>query len=107
MLTFIQPIDPFVLGWLALCILSALYVAYDQFRNNPEPTVMRWAFILTTLYMGPIGLLLYVMADKEPKPGTHEQFTRPLWKQGVGSTMHCVAGSNGSLCSPGFRGTQG
>ena len=92
MLTFIQPIDPFVLGWLALCILSALYVAYDQFRNNPEPTVMRWAFILTTLYMGPIGLLLYVMADKEPKPGTHEQFTRPLWKQGVGSTMHCVAG---------------
>ena len=48
MLTFIQPIDPFVLGWLALCILSALYVAYDQFRNNPEPTVMRCAFILTT-----------------------------------------------------------
>lgn len=92
MFTFLQPIDPFVLGWLALCMLCAVYVAYDQFAHNPEPTVMRWAFILTTLYMGPFGLLLYVMADKEPSPGTHEAFTRPLWKQGVGSTMHCVAG---------------
>jgi hypothetical protein len=36
--------------------------------------------------------LLYVLADKEPRPGEHEQFVRPLWKQGVGSTIHCVAG---------------
>jgi hypothetical protein len=45
-----------------------------------------------TLYMGPIGLLLYVMADKEPRPGEHEEFIKPLWKQGAGSTIHCVAG---------------
>ena len=31
---------------------------------------MKWGFVLVTLYMGPIGLLLYVMADKEPAPGT-------------------------------------
>jgi len=42
--------------------------------------------------MGPLGLLLYVLADKEPRPGEHEDFTAPLWKQGVGSTIHCVAG---------------
>src|ERR1700716_3337287 len=53
---------------------------------------MKWAFVLVTLYMGPIGLLLYVMADKEPRPGTHEEFVKPLWKQGVGSAIHCVAG---------------
>jgi manganese oxidase len=53
---------------------------------------MKWGFVLVTLYMGPLGLLLYVMADKEPTPGTHERFTRYLWKQGVGSTVHCVAG---------------
>jgi hypothetical protein len=45
--------------------------------------------LLVTPYMGPLGLLI---ADKEPRPGTHEQFTAPLWKQGVGSTIHCVAG---------------
>jgi FtsP/CotA-like multicopper oxidase with cupredoxin domain len=37
-------------------------------------------------------LLLYVLADKEPRPGEHERFIEPLWKQGVGSTIHCVAG---------------
>jgi FtsP/CotA-like multicopper oxidase with cupredoxin domain len=89
---FIQPIDYFLLAWFVLAAACALYVAVDQYRNNPEPAVMKWAFILITLYMGPIGLLLYVLADKEPRPGEHEQFIKPLWKQGVGSTIHCVAG---------------
>ena len=89
----IQPIDYFLLGWFVLCALSTGYVAWDQFRRgNPEPAVMKWAFVLVTLYAGPLGLFVYVMADKEPAPGTHEQFTAPLWKQGIGSTIHCVAG---------------
>ena len=87
-----QPIDYFLLAWFVLAALSTAYVAWDQFKNNPEPVVMKWGFILVTLYMGPIGLLLYVMADKEPRPGEHEEFIKPLWKQGVGSTIHCVAG---------------
>ncbi|MER8973278.1 MULTISPECIES: DUF4396 domain-containing protein [unclassified Mesorhizobium] len=88
----IQPIDYFLVVWFALALASTLYVGFDQYRNNPEPVVMKWGFILVTLYMGPLGLLLYVLADKEPRPGEHEVFTRPLWKQGVGSTIHCVAG---------------
>jgi FtsP/CotA-like multicopper oxidase with cupredoxin domain len=88
----LQPIDFIVYVWLILAVLSAGYVALDQFRNNPEAPVMKWGFVLVTLYMGPVGLLLYVMADKEPAPGTHEEFVKPLWKQGVGSTVHCVAG---------------
>ncbi|MER9775670.1 DUF4396 domain-containing protein [Mesorhizobium sp. M0220] len=88
----IQPIDYFLVVWFALALASTLYVGFDQYRNNPEPVVMKWGFILVTLYMGPLGLLLYVLADKEPRPGEHELFTRPLWKQGVGSTIHCVAG---------------
>ena len=88
----LQPIDFVVYAWLIIAVLSAAYVAYDQFRNNPEAPVMKWGFVLVTLYMGPVGLLLYVMADKEPAPGTHERFVMPLWKQGVGSTVHCIAG---------------
>ena len=88
----IQPIDYLLVAWFLLAAVSTAYVAWDQFRNNPEPTVMKWGFILVTLYMGPLGLLLYVLADKEPRPGTHERFTAALWKQGVGSTIHCVAG---------------
>jgi hypothetical protein len=88
----IQPFDIFVYAWLTVAVLSAAYVAWDQFTGNPEPAVMKWGFVLVTLYMGPIGLLLYVMADKEPRPGHHEEFVKPLWKQGAGSTVHCVAG---------------
>lgn len=88
----VQPIDYFLIAWFLLAIVSTLYVAIDQFRGNPEPTVMKWGFVLVTLYTGPIGVLLYILADKEPHPDTHEEFTRPLWKQGVGSTIHCVAG---------------
>jgi manganese oxidase len=88
----LRPIDFVVWAWLVIALVSAAYVAYDQFRNNPEAPVMKWGFVLVTLYMGPVGLLLYVMADKEPAPGTHEHFVKPLWKQGVGSTVHCIAG---------------
>jgi hypothetical protein len=68
----LQPIDYVVYAWLLVALASAAYVALDQFQHNPEATVMKWGFVLITLYMGPIGLLLYVMADKEPAPGTHE-----------------------------------
>lgn len=88
----IQPVDYYLLAWFALVAASTAYVAVDQYRNNPEPVVMKWGFILVTLYSGPFGLLAYVLADKEPRPGTHEEFIKPLWKQGIGSTIHCVAG---------------
>src|SRR4051794_8082652 len=88
----VQPIDVVLIVWFVFAALSTAYVAWDQFSNNPEPVVMKWGFVLVTLYMGPLGLLLYVMADKEPRPGAHEEFIKPLWKQGAGSTIHCVAG---------------
>jgi len=51
----LQPIDFVVYAWLIIAVLSAIYVAYDQFRYNPEAPVMKWGFVLVTLYMGPIG----------------------------------------------------
>ena len=85
-------IDVVLLGWFTLTILSVAYVAYDTFRRNPDLTVMKWGWVLVSLYMGPIAAVLYVLSDKEPRPGTHEEFIRPLWKQALGSTIHCVAG---------------
>ena len=35
----IQPIDYFLVVWFALAAASTVYVAIDQFRNNPEPVV--------------------------------------------------------------------
>jgi hypothetical protein len=84
--------DLVVYGWFVLVAASVAYVAYDAFRRNPEMTVMKWGWVLVTLYTGPVGLAFYVLACKEPAPGTHEDFVRPLWKQSLGSTIHCLAG---------------
>ena len=85
-------IDAILLVWFTLTAFSVIYVAYDAFTNNPEMTVMKWGWVLVTFYLGPIGLFLYVLSCKEPEAGTHEEFVKPLWKQGLGSAIHCVAG---------------
>lgn len=79
-------------GWVALAGLSTLYVAWDGLvRGNPENTVMKWGWILIALYMRPILARALRALRQEPAPGTHEEFVKPLWKQGVGSTVHCIA----------------
>lgn len=78
--------------WFILVALSAIYVAWDSFTNNPELKVMKWGWLLVTLYTGPVGLILYILSCKEPAPGQHEKFVNPLWKQGIGSLIHCLAG---------------
>ena len=85
-------VDVILLAWFGLAFASTVYVAWDAFTKNPEMTVMKWGWVLVTLYLGPIALAMYVLSCKEPTPGTHEEFIRPLWKQGLGSTIHCVAG---------------
>lgn len=84
-------IDLLLLVWFALTVLSVVYVAYDAFTHNPELTVMKWGWVLVTLYLGIIGLFLYVLSCQEPAPGTHEEFVKPLWKQGAGPTVDCIA----------------
>lgn len=78
--------------WVAAVAASVAYVGWDAWKYNPEVPVMKLAFVLVTLYTGPLGLILYIMTCKEPYPGTHDRFIRPLWKQAAGSTMHCLAG---------------
>jgi len=84
-------IDGVMLLWFLLTALSVAYVAID-IHSTPEHPVMKWAFVLFTLYSGPIGAFLYVLGCREPLPGLHEQYVNARWRQALGSTMHCVAG---------------
>ena len=85
-------IDEILIAWFVLTALSTAIVAWDAATNNPEMTVMKWGWVLVTLYTGPVGAALYILSCKEPRPGGHEEFIRPLWKQALGSTIHCLAG---------------
>lgn len=84
--------DVVLVVWFALSALSAMYVAWDAFTKSRELAVMKWAWILVTLFLGLIGAALYVLSCKGQRAVTHEAFVRPAWKQALGSTIHCVAG---------------
>ena len=78
--------------WFSLTALSVIYVAWDLITRTPEMKVMKWAWILVTLYTGAVALVLYTLSCREPTRIAHEKFIAPLWKQTIGSTIHCIAG---------------
>jgi len=84
-------LDGVILIWFVLTALSVAFVAID-IRSTPESPVLKWGFVLVTLFTGPVGAMLYVLGCREPLPGTHEQYVAAQWRQTLGSTMHCVAG---------------
>ncbi|HXG86170.1 MAG TPA: DUF4396 domain-containing protein [Pyrinomonadaceae bacterium] len=88
----LNSIDTALWIWFALTAVSVAYVAWDLLTRTPEMKVMKWGWILVTLYTGVFGLIVYWFSCREPAPGTHEKFIAPLWKQAVGSTIHCLAG---------------
>ncbi len=85
-------IDGALYVWFILTAISVVYVAWDAYHNNPELKVMRVGWILVTAYTGVIGAALYILSCKPPKVSEHEKFIAPLWKQSLGSTIHCMAG---------------
>jgi hypothetical protein len=81
-----------LLIWFAATALSVGYIGYDLFTRTPEMKVMKWGWLLVALYTGPVAFAVYWFSCREPSLGTHEKFVAPLWKQSVGSTIHCLAG---------------
>lgn len=85
-------LDTVVLGWFVLTALSVAYVAWDAFNRNPELKIMKWGWLLVTLYGGPLFAVAYVLSCQKPAEMSHEDFVKPLWKQALGSSIHCMAG---------------
>ncbi|MDA8194974.1 MAG: DUF4396 domain-containing protein [Thermaerobacter sp.] len=77
--------------WMMLTALAVAFVAWD-IRHTPEDPVLKWGFVIMTVFSGPVGAFLYILGCREPLPGTHEAFVQVAWRQVLGSTLHCVAG---------------
>ena len=80
-----------MLLWFLLTAASVMFVTID-IRRTPESPVLKWGFVLLTVYTGPFGAFLYVLGCREPLPGLHEQYVAIHWRQALGATMHCLAG---------------
>ena len=84
-------LDGIMLLWFLLTAMAVAFVAID-IRTTPASPVLKWGFVLLTLYTGPIGAFLYVLGCREPLDLMHERYVAARWRQVLGSTMHCVAG---------------
>ncbi len=83
--------DPRVLIiWLILVIGSVGWLLFDLRRNNPEiGGLMKWVWVLTVLYSGPLGLGVYFYSGRK-------QIARDsVWRRGCRSVAHCYSGCGG------------
>lgn len=85
-------IDGILLLWYILTAGALLFIVWDLHTVTPVTWVMKLAWILVVLYTGPVGLFIYLLACRQPLPGTHDAYIAAHWKQSIGSLMHCVAG---------------
>lgn len=83
----------FLIIWFVSAFLAALWVAYDMIGNQPKiMPVIKIAWVLIVLYLGVIGLALYIFSCRVRPDQDHNEFVVPMWKRALGSTIHCVSG---------------
>lgn len=85
-------LDGAMIVWFALTTGSIVFVVWDSIFNGVTSWVQRIAWILVTIYTGPVGAFFYLLACRRPLPGAHDAFTAARWKQSLNSEMHCLAG---------------
>ncbi|WP_372890328.1 DUF4396 domain-containing protein [Rhodosalinus sp.] len=86
LVSFLSQPAVLVIG-LALSLASVGVLLMDFRRANPEiGPLMKVVWVLTTLYSGPVGLLIYWATGRK-------QIARDtIWRRGWRSTAHCYSG---------------
>ena len=83
----------FLVIWFVSAFLAALWATYDLITNQPKiMPVIKIAWVLIILYLGVIGLGLYIFSCRVSSNQDHDDFVAPMWKRALGSTIHCVSG---------------
>lgn len=73
--------------WLALVAACVAWVVYDlRTRNDHIAPIMQWVWILTVVYSGPVGLLIYRYSGRRQIPEDN------LLRKGFRSVAHCYSG---------------
>lgn len=91
--------------WVALGAASALWIMFHEVRYLPKQNwIMRLAWPLFALMVGPFGILLYWLAYNRPviKQGKMLMWDRPLWLQGAVATVSAVGFGASIMILSGF-----
>ncbi|HER34496.1 MAG TPA: hypothetical protein ENO19_03400, partial [Halothiobacillaceae bacterium] len=98
-------IDMLAAAWVALGIVSALWILLHQARFLPQQQwVMSLAWPLLALMIGPFGILFYYLAYNRPviRSGKMLMWDRPLWAQGLVATASAVGFGASLMILAGF-----
>ena len=87
-----MPYDYFLVGWFVLAALSTAYVACDQYREQSRARRDEVGLHPRHALHGSDRPAALRHGRQGAAAGRARGVRRPLWKQGVGSTIHCVAG---------------
>lgn len=76
-----------LLFWVVMVLLSLLILLVDlKKKNNFLGSLMKWVWILTVAYSGPIGLLIYWYS------GRGQISKDSIWRKSFRSVSHCYSG---------------
>lgn len=80
--------NPYAIGgWILLVILCLVVLLRDlRVHNTVIAGLMKWVWVLTTAYSGPVGLFVYYYSGRP-------QIRRDsLWRRAFRSVSHCYSG---------------
>lgn len=76
-----------VATWGALAAVCVIFLIRDLRRRNPEIAgLMKFVWIFTTAYSGPLGLWVYWTSGRKQIPRD------TIWRRGARSVAHCYSG---------------
>lgn len=83
------------ISWLIVSMACALWILFHAVNRMPDVMpMMKAAWVIFALMLGPIGLWLYIMSYHSRKKTRHEGMTmweRPVWLQTVAATVMMFA----------------
>jgi hypothetical protein len=98
-------IDMLATMWVVFGLASALWIAFHEMKFLPHQMwVMRLAWPMLALVIGPFGILFYYLAYRRPviKRGQMWMWDRPLWLQALVSTIGSVGFGGPLMVATGF-----
>lgn len=83
------------ISWLILSVACSIWILFHAVKRMPDVMpMMKAAWAIFALMLGPIALWLYILSYHRRKKMTHEGMTRwerPLWLQTAGATIMMFA----------------
>lgn len=83
------------ISWLILSVACASWILFHAIKRMPDlMPMMKAAWVILALMLGPIALWLYILSYHRRQQMTHEGMTmweRPLWLQTAGATVMMFA----------------